>query len=688
VTNENSKKIISTTLAIIILSISFITLFFYSENKYPSGDPDRYYHFALSKITLEQGLIKALPQVEDLGWGNYFPDKEFLFRLQTTAGYYIAGEKGVWITIYIVAFLSFCLLLYSGVRLNGSWILSALLVVILAVWNPYYSPRMLMVRPHTLAVFFFILLLIGVIQRSRWLSFAAAFLFCLAYHAIYIPAVVLLAAAFFSTLYRDRIGQRAAVFGLCGLLSGILLNPYFPSNIAAAVEQLKIGYTFGGSDSRWIAGNELQRLSPSVFILLFFSQIFLCAFAASVLLSKSFKSDWRFKLFLFLALIFWTMTVKSPRASEYAIPVTFFLVSFALGISSLTFRLKFSALSVLLVIVAGVLWSDAKRGPDPRQGIFKDSIFAALKAIPSSRKSPKILNCDWYFGSFILYARNDARFVNILSPMRFTRPDLEEHIARMTNGEEDDLWSAAKNLGADYVLCDDPLLNKRLLLHPDFKLLFRPDSISLGPWGEFRSSVQLFEVSANPDPAFVRNFQLELSREVEIMDHRKQVPALGQSIDSLTAFLDFSSINLSSLGAAADDGSEKAFQCGRLSLPKAELARLKGAELISVGGMPHVRIWWNGVPLYVGQFSKSALFQEFVQLPRPLKSEDSLEVKVCRKSSPKWKLAIGLWTRAKLESLCFERRDSPLAKAAPPWLFSSESGGQCFAPTASRVFEN
>ena len=60
-------------------------LLFFPPRLVGSNDPDRYYHLGLAAITAEHGLPATLPQVEDLGWGNYFPDKEFLFHALTGA---------------------------------------------------------------------------------------------------------------------------------------------------------------------------------------------------------------------------------------------------------------------------------------------------------------------------------------------------------------------------------------------------------------------------------------------------------------------------------------------------------------------------------------------------------------------------------------------------------------------------
>ena len=67
------------------------------------------------RLSAEQGLLLTLPQVEDLGWGEYFPDKEFLFHVQTRVAYKFAGERGVEFSILLVSLL---LLLHPIDRLD------------------------------------------------------------------------------------------------------------------------------------------------------------------------------------------------------------------------------------------------------------------------------------------------------------------------------------------------------------------------------------------------------------------------------------------------------------------------------------------------------------------------------------------------------------------------------------------
>ena len=125
----------------------------YYKSHYPAGDPDRYFHYSISKMTSEHGLVGELPQVEDLGWDRYFSDKAFLFHVFGAVGLRLGGESGAEFVGYIFGLGSFLVLLFESMRLAGVW-RSVLLVLSLGLLNPYFSPRMTLFRAHVPAVFF------------------------------------------------------------------------------------------------------------------------------------------------------------------------------------------------------------------------------------------------------------------------------------------------------------------------------------------------------------------------------------------------------------------------------------------------------------------------------------------------------------------------------------------------------
>ena len=149
----------------------FLKLKFLSD-----GDPDRYFHLALSRITYESGslFLRSLPQVENLGWGELFLDKEFLFHQLTRIGFALGGDKGVVEASFLCSILSLVVFyLFASSRIP---VLPAALVTAGVFSSPYLAFRLSLLRPHTLAVLAFILFQIAILSRRPRLTALARYL--------------------------------------------------------------------------------------------------------------------------------------------------------------------------------------------------------------------------------------------------------------------------------------------------------------------------------------------------------------------------------------------------------------------------------------------------------------------------------------------------------------------------------
>jgi hypothetical protein len=105
---------------------------------------------------------------------------------------------------------------------------------------------------------------------------------------------------------------------------------------------------------------------------------------------------------------------------------------------------------------------------------YYDSIFAGLAAIPYEPTPKKLLNCDWSFGSFILYARPDLKFVDLLDPylIRFAAPEKFERLRRARLGEEPSMSQLASEMNSQYVICDEPQWNTAIEKDGHFQLIY------------------------------------------------------------------------------------------------------------------------------------------------------------------------------------------------------------------------
>ncbi len=124
--------------------------------------------------------------------------------------------------------------------------------------------RLMLLRPHVPAIFLFCLRLAAILQRQRPLAVLAVFGFVLSYHAFYVPLLCILLAW---PLRRTAARPDGLWLGwmLTALLAGLLLNPYFPSNLEMAFTHARIALGAGlppGLD----AGVEVQALPLRQFV--------------------------------------------------------------------------------------------------------------------------------------------------------------------------------------------------------------------------------------------------------------------------------------------------------------------------------------------------------------------------------------------------------------------------------------
>jgi len=298
-----------------------------------ASDPDRYYHLALGRMAAENGLLRVLPQVEDLGWGQYFPDKEFLFHVLTELGYRGGRDAGVLAIIPLLG-SAIALVLYATLaRVLPPW-KAALFTLLPIVFSARFLFRLMLLRPHVLAILFFCLLLWAVLGRRRLISCAAVFGFVLAYHAFYVPLIAIVCSWPLRRTATHPAGLRLEWMVLA-LVAGLLLNPYFPSNLIMALTHIWVAIGTGmPADMRSgievmpltvaqnVAVNGVVRVAPLTLACL------LPCYALGIYRGGTDRANYRY--LLIVTLVFAALGLKSARAIEYSIPCAILLGGYAL----------------------------------------------------------------------------------------------------------------------------------------------------------------------------------------------------------------------------------------------------------------------------------------------------------------------------------------------------------------------
>jgi hypothetical protein len=440
--------------AVAFLVGGYYWLFLGAPRLLGSADPDRYYHLALARIYASSGLPRVLPQVEDLNWGHYFPDKEFLFHV-LTGGAWAAGGDGAVLACVPLLGLAVALLLYFEASRVLRPAPAAALVGAGLLGTSAFLFRMSLLRPHLLAVLCFCLLLLAIVRQRPRLAALAAAAFVLSYHAFYVVGVVVVA----TWLLRRAEGMPRLTWAwvLGGLCLGLLVNPYFPSNLLMGVFTLKLAL---GLATLPAMEETLEVFQPSWrLVLVSYGFVLLCAAACTwPLLRRKLEPGVARTNFLFLLLVagaFALLGMKSLRAMEYAVPAALLLAAHA---SALQVLGRHTLAALLAVLLACQGWVDLRvyraHWSYPQMSFYPD--YAPLLAQVPRGHSSKVFNCEWESGPIILHARPDLRFVDLLEPALLWQVSPQRYAARqgLVRGAFDDPHAILRGVfHADYVLC-------------------------------------------------------------------------------------------------------------------------------------------------------------------------------------------------------------------------------------------
>lgn len=655
-------------------------------------DPDRYYHFALSREMVQTGqvFLRSLPQVEDLGWGEFFVDKEFLFHQVTALGYRLGGDVGVeWGVILCGIGTILVLLLFAAKNLPPG---AAVAATYFAISSPFLFSRLLMIRPHVLAVFAFTLMLAAVLARRPVATALAALFFTLSYHAFYLPLIclaLLVPLSFLEQKKEAEAWRKVAYYGFFGCLCGILGNPYFPGSIDIAIIHAKIPSLFKGELAGLNWGEEHTPLRSDDFFEAFGTVMAAIAAAVFVLgyeLRERAAETRRQRLpmlyLLGVSCFFFFLAFQSRRAGEYLAPTVGLLAVFLLQ------RLKkYRWLMLAIPLCLGlfqsrIFWRVLRYDQDDRSMARYEATKAALAELPPESKGKKIYNCEWDFTPFVIYFRPDLRFLDIMDPSLLyfaakgpfrARDDLRKGFLADAHGM---IHSAAK---ADYVLCNETPVNEQLRTDPGFQQLY-PKGVS-----QATGMPALFKVREESPPEYVRGYFVS-----QLGPYKgKELPAVGKREDEKRVDLPRSTyLDLASYKGSMPDG----LYCGLVRVAPDEVAKHAGASFATLGGGLGIELYRNRKPVFRAEpaYTYAKNVQVTVPLSPPLAKGEDLELLVCSVPGARyWGVTMALFTAKEMNDTCAWKsaKTGPSSTALDrgAWAFLGEKRSGCLGLLAAPV---
>jgi hypothetical protein len=460
--------------ALTVLFVLFLGLVQFSTPNMP--DNDGYYHIKLAEIMRIEGLKPAFPWLPlTILNAREFYDHHFLFHVALipfTLGDLRLGAKFAAVIFAALAFLMIWWLLnWQRVPYAFLWSLGLLAV------SHAFIYRMSITRAQSLSLLLLVLglhwLLAGRHLRLLFLGFA----FVWFYNGF--PLIVVMAGIYAAALWlvERRLDLRPVLYAGLGVTAGLILNPYFPHNLAFIVQHIVpklLDATAVSVGSEWYPYNTGQLLDNSPLALLAF-----ISGALALGLSHQ-RMNVRTATTFLLACLFGLMLFQSRRFIEYFPPFALIFAAFAWSpliqrardrirssegrLSVSRIRLGLSLALVVIVLFAGVRTTfEAARSSI--QGSKPYSLYAGSAAWLAANTPPgsRVFQTDWDDFPRLFYYNTHNTYLVGLDPtyMQFYDAELYDRWVDITRGRvEQPSEAILTEFGARYVMSD--------LLHGSF----------------------------------------------------------------------------------------------------------------------------------------------------------------------------------------------------------------------------
>ena len=434
-------------------------------------DNDGYYHIRWARMLRESfphlPPFKALP-LTTLDEQDYV-DHHYLFHVflfPFTFGEDMRlGAKWAAVVFSSLGIASlFALLVSYNVRYRWLW-----LAGLVASSEPFLY-RMSMTRAPALSLALLGLGTYLILKRKHLLLGLLSFAFVWFYSLF--PLILLFAVAYSIAVYLSsrRIDLWGALASTCGILVGLVANPYFPKNLRLLYEHVLMKFTIASDYSVDVG---VEWYPYETWVMLTYSALAFVIYFVGVAAFNYRKRarDVKPLFFLMVSAMLLVMAFKSRRFIEYWPPFAVLFAAFTISprleeidrswFRRETDRVIASAAAAVVTVIAFVtmtttIWqahAEVKSEQDP-YAYRGASEWIAAHTPPGSM----IFNTDWDDFPMLFYFNQNNTYIVGLDPSYLNDRDkaLWSLYARITLGEEDDPAPLIRErFGAEYVFTDN-----------------------------------------------------------------------------------------------------------------------------------------------------------------------------------------------------------------------------------------
>ena len=399
---------------------------------------DCYYHIAMADFGPSLFMQKNFSYLTMSAWSEAFSDKEILFHLilsglreyQQLLKISLESPFNFPSIFFIALMLTAFVYCANYFKIKNLLYFSLLLIFI----SPFFTNRILMLRPHVLSITFMLLVppLIDSIKsiRSSGKLFVFAALVAWGYsnpHFILLPVI---AFSMVKWKKNPKLSLLLPLIALLGIVFGYTLHPQCPNTflnwkiqcidvVCQALQTSRvvaIGSEFSRPSFWWLFSN----LFPYIFVLIsFFLLIYLYT-------KKSLSFFSNLTAIAFVAITFTFLTFLGIRAMEYAVPFILLLLGFILKeYKSKNIKLPYIGNSLIiakyakvLIILLSISFLVFQTEVIRKRAVIEPlDDFAEWSKKSNIPKDTVIANLIWSDFPFLIYSTPQYRYLTGMDPM-------------------------------------------------------------------------------------------------------------------------------------------------------------------------------------------------------------------------------------------------------------------------------